>query len=189
MKILRNTGFTIVELLIVIVVIAILATIALVAYNGIQQRASNAQMISAVNTYYKALMNVYAEDGAYPSGSYWAACLGSGYPEDRCWTGPDGTYNVSSSLDAILQDKGMLGGKPSVPTKTYRVTSGGGVNVNHRSGILYYDNEPSGRHSIEYALDGINQDCSMEGAVAVNQGGTASARISTKCTIILPEAS
>lgn len=35
----RNRGFTIVELLIVIVVIAILAAITIVAYNGIQNRA------------------------------------------------------------------------------------------------------------------------------------------------------
>ena len=34
-----TTGFTIVELLIVIVVTAILATISIVAYNGIQNRA------------------------------------------------------------------------------------------------------------------------------------------------------
>ncbi|MCA9336234.1 prepilin-type N-terminal cleavage/methylation domain-containing protein, partial [Candidatus Saccharibacteria bacterium] len=35
----RLSGFTIVELLIVIVVLAILAAITIVAYNGIQQRS------------------------------------------------------------------------------------------------------------------------------------------------------
>lgn len=35
----QNSGFTIVELLIVIVVIGILAAITIVAYNGVQQRA------------------------------------------------------------------------------------------------------------------------------------------------------
>lgn len=37
------SGFTIVELLIVIIVIAILATISVVAYNGVQQRAKFTQ--------------------------------------------------------------------------------------------------------------------------------------------------
>lgn len=41
-------GFTIVELLIVIVVIAILAAITIVAYNGIQQQARSAAMTSAL---------------------------------------------------------------------------------------------------------------------------------------------
>ena len=37
----KNTGFTIVELLIVIVIIGILAAITIVAYNGIQNRAND----------------------------------------------------------------------------------------------------------------------------------------------------
>jgi prepilin-type N-terminal cleavage/methylation domain-containing protein len=44
-----QTGFTIVELLIVIVVIAILAAITIVSYNGIQQRATNTVMQSELS--------------------------------------------------------------------------------------------------------------------------------------------
>ena len=53
----NHTGFTIVELLIVIVVIAILAAITIVAFNGIQDRArfgSYRSDITAINKMYAA---------------------------------------------------------------------------------------------------------------------------------------
>lgn len=63
------SGFTIVELLIVIVVIGILAAITIVAYNGIQDRARNAQRVSDVNTIQKALEQYKALNGTYPATS------------------------------------------------------------------------------------------------------------------------
>jgi len=64
-KQIKSKGFTIVELLIVIVVIAILAAITIVAYNGIQARAhTTAQKTTAENLAkkveaYNAITNAY----------------------------------------------------------------------------------------------------------------------------------
>jgi len=62
-----NKGFTIVELLIVIVVIAILAAITVVAYNGIQNSAKNTATQSAVKQVQKLVEAYAAKTGSYPS--------------------------------------------------------------------------------------------------------------------------
>lgn len=62
-------GFTIVELLIVVVVIAILAAITVAAYNGVQERAENSKTNQAVAQYAKALIAYKSINSSYPSGT------------------------------------------------------------------------------------------------------------------------
>lgn len=59
-------GFTIVELLIVIVVIAILAAISIVAYNGIQDRGRDSANLSQGKGLAKALEIYRIDNGDYP---------------------------------------------------------------------------------------------------------------------------
>lgn len=63
----KNVGFTIVELLIVIVVIGILAAITIVAYNGIQQRAMANVASSALAQANKKLELYKVDAGGYPT--------------------------------------------------------------------------------------------------------------------------
>ncbi len=62
----QKNGFTIVELLIVILVIAILATIGIVAYNGIQQRARDSKRASDAKSIIKALEAYRAVNDTFP---------------------------------------------------------------------------------------------------------------------------
>ena len=84
----KYKGFTIVELLIVIVVIAILAAITIVAFNGIQQQAANNKTIAAANTWVKALKLYKTDNGRWPSG--WV-CLGQNYLYGVSGTDTSGT--------------------------------------------------------------------------------------------------
>jgi prepilin-type N-terminal cleavage/methylation domain-containing protein len=65
-KYLRN-GFTIVELLIVIVVIGILAALVVTTYNGIQERARDTERKTDLNALHSHAEAFQAENGKYPS--------------------------------------------------------------------------------------------------------------------------
>jgi type IV pilus assembly protein PilA len=63
----KQSGFTIVELLIVIVVIGILAAITIVAYNGIQNRSKTTSAKAVANSIVKKIEAWNASEGSYPS--------------------------------------------------------------------------------------------------------------------------
>jgi prepilin-type N-terminal cleavage/methylation domain-containing protein len=63
----KNQGFTIVELLIVIVVIGILATLVLVTFTGIQQKGRNSQRQTDINALNSHVEAYYAQTGNYPT--------------------------------------------------------------------------------------------------------------------------
>jgi prepilin-type N-terminal cleavage/methylation domain-containing protein len=68
MKISKNQrGFTIVELLIVIVVIGILAALVITTYTGIQAKARNSNRQTDVNSVQTQLEAYFAQNGHYPS--------------------------------------------------------------------------------------------------------------------------
>lgn len=62
----RQSGFTIVELLIVIVIIGILATLVIVTFSGVQQRARDSERKTDVNALAGQLEAAYANVGYYP---------------------------------------------------------------------------------------------------------------------------
>lgn len=62
----KQKGFTIVELLIVIVVIAILAAISVVAYNGIQQRAKLSTALSELSNLSKTVSVFQVDQSSQP---------------------------------------------------------------------------------------------------------------------------
>jgi len=63
----KNRGFTIVELLVVIVVIGILAAITMVSYSGISTKAKVAQEQANINSFINVMEVAYAETGSYPA--------------------------------------------------------------------------------------------------------------------------
>jgi prepilin-type N-terminal cleavage/methylation domain-containing protein len=63
----RNQGFTIVELLIVIVVIGILALLVITTYSGIQAKARNSKRQTDIASLQTQLEAWFSQNGYYPS--------------------------------------------------------------------------------------------------------------------------
>jgi prepilin-type N-terminal cleavage/methylation domain-containing protein len=63
----RQSGFTIVELLIVIVIIGILATLVIVTFTGTQKKARDSQRQTDINAVASHLEAYYADKGYYPT--------------------------------------------------------------------------------------------------------------------------
>lgn len=161
-------GFTIVELLIVIVVIGVLAAIAIVSYNGIQQRARNIQVIAGVEAYHKALRSYHTVNAAYPTAT---GCLGANYPSNQCWQGDSGNITVNATLDSNLAS--FMSTKPTLATSLMSI----GITNNVRAGAMF--NASTSR--IVYYLAGASQPCGIGGATGVTEGGVV-----TQCSILLP---
>ncbi|MBM3210039.1 type II secretion system protein [Candidatus Saccharibacteria bacterium] len=81
----RSRGFTIVELLIVIVVIAILAAITIVAYNGIQGRAQQSKIDSDIAMLERSIMaaRINADRNLFS--------ITQDYTDEHCYNRPSGT--------------------------------------------------------------------------------------------------
>ncbi len=62
----KEQGFTIVELLIVIVVIGILAALVITTFTGIQQRARNTERQTDIKALHGQIEAYYAQEGSYP---------------------------------------------------------------------------------------------------------------------------
>lgn len=112
----RSEGFTIVELLIVIVVIAILATLVIVTFSGIQQKARDSQRQTDINALDSHVEAFYAENGAYPTATQIA---------DATWRGK---YMKGLDPAALVSPKGAnLNDSTKADAYSYKPTQDDGT--------------------------------------------------------------
>ncbi len=164
-------GFTIVELLIVIVIIGILAALVIIAYSGIQQRASNAQTATTVTAYKKALIQYAVANGNYPANSNF--CLGEGYPSG---CGSSGSIAENAAVNNLLRPyMGNAGKLPLPNTKAIPY-----IGPSTRTGAWFQYNAAwtldGVAHSwyLMYMLDGYQKKCESAPILSFSPHGTFS---------------
>lgn len=146
-------GFTIVELLIVIVIIAILATITIVVYNGIQEKAYAAKAASTADSFVK-LATIYKinNEGNYPI-PYWGgegiACLGTyedfpannDFDEGQCMSfGGEGGFYIDEDFNDQLSESGVLpsGQLPTIDMGDFKIRGTIYQSFGETGGIITY---------------------------------------------------
>lgn len=164
----NNSGFTIVELLIVIVVIAILASISVAAYAGVTGRSEDSLIASKVQGIAKMLESYAAVNSGVVPQADWA-CVGEpgDYPAENGYTAewchqpyqappiPNGNdhpinYTVNTKLKTLVS---------AVPNgRIPEVDLGGGVKYR---GILYDSSatQNAGKPVLQYYIKGDRTSC------------------------------
>jgi prepilin-type N-terminal cleavage/methylation domain-containing protein len=171
----KQAGFTIIELLIVIVVIGILAAITVVAYNGIQKRANNISRIASARNAVNLVRSYMTVTGAYPLAAGGGRCIGTGFPNDKCWGIDSATPAVvDPAFNAKLAPYGTA---PHLTTPSVYIKDWVDYGFWHGLGPAYHWSSTRlvdgalKQAVIVYFLDGIGVDCGLSDIIRPVGGG------------------
>jgi len=101
----KQQGFTIVELLIVIVVIGILAALVITTFTGIQQKARNTERTTDIKALHGQVEAYYAQNGKYPTlanmnDSTWRGTNMKGLDQEALKDPKSASYNLVATAGA-----------------------------------------------------------------------------------------
>lgn len=112
----NKKGFTIIELLIVIIIIGILALIGVVAYGNVQESARNSKRQSDVSSLHTALEAYYTQNTQYPS---FTQINDSGFRTASLKGVPDETFKDPKGTNS------QMANAPAANVYAYAVTPAG----------------------------------------------------------------
>lgn len=161
-----KSGFTIVEIMIVVLVIGILASIVIVSYNQVQARSRDSKRKADVSNMIKALEIYYGDNGSYPIASTTNSSVGS------IWYSSDTTsWNtfktaMTGAIDIFPSDPSNIGGDvtslSSAHNYAYYANTSNSCNV--AAGQMYI---------IVYRYEVTPKESAIDGSCTSNNPGAA----------------
>lgn len=180
----NKQGFTIIELLIVIVVIGVIAGLVTTGIRSIRDRAENVKTSDGIAVYAKALISYAQDKGQYPDadagGGSGIGCLGEDYPDlnndgiGDCFR--VGSYTTSESSYPSDELKEYLGDNvPSISDSPVTELASGQIwqPGHYRVGLFRFSSgSPELHRIIRYALEGEQQDCNQSPLIEFTSSDT-----------------
>ncbi len=160
-------GFTIVELLIVIVVIGILAAISVVAYGTVQTRSRDSVRQQDVKAIVKALELYYVQNGQYPSGATYTP--GSTSINGSWSTTSDGSWSNLAAVLAPYANK--LPSVTGATSGTPAISGGNNYDYFGTPNSSYCGVGPGQAYILVYRLEGVPLVNTYEGTCTGTQIG------------------
>ena len=167
-----RSGFTIVELLVVVVVIAILAAIVVSAYNGVQARSRDAKRRTDVANIIKAMELYYNDTGSYP-----VPIANTGSVINNGWyTSGDSSWNMLSTLLTTpnISGSAAIDSLPVDPRNTTTAPIYGGYSyaIYVAQGLVCGTGTAKGQmYLIAYRLENGKQEFNTQGPCTSNNLG------------------
>lgn len=117
-------GFTLIELIIVIVILGILAVVALPKYFANIERARKAEALSTMRAIREGILGYYSAQGAYPGANTWPIVVNIGGDEIFNLGQPTSPYFTYSFTSAVVTATANASGGGST---TYTMCVGSGA--------------------------------------------------------------
>ena len=168
----KNSGFTIVELTVVVAVIAILAAVTVVAYQGIQARANDATVKTAAENFATALKQ-YSVRNSPPSGFGW----GSTGPvtDGVCTGGNNGGWAQPNTYQCAIGD--VMLANDYLPSNFFTELPKNEVYNSNRYVFMLYrcgGGNPANRYLLYYSLQNPNDQDDQQYIENANMCGISS---------------